>query len=91
MFLMICSVIYEYGTVLNIEESDFSNPSNNNNKNCSYIENLPQDHKISINDDCNKQIFKKISNDMENDIHSQPIEKEGNITLFFMLCFTENF
>lgn len=75
---MICSAFCEYGHTSNIVDPELSNTSTNNMRNCLYMENLPKDHKIYIDDRCNKQMINKISSDNENDVRPGQIKNQGN-------------
>ena len=78
VFLMICSSIYEYGTLSDEKEQDFSSTSNNNERNGVYIDrNLPQDHRISMTRHADKEMFEKISKDVPKDMHTVQVKKEA--------------
>lgn len=76
IILMICSAFCEYGHTSNIVDPELSNTSTNNMRNCLYMENLPKDHKIYIDDRCNKQMINKISSDNENDVRPGQIKNQ---------------
>ena len=74
---MICSTIYEFGTITDINEEDFSSTSNNNERNGSYIDrNMPQDHRISMSRHAEKETAEKNSKDAGKDIYPAPLKKE---------------